>query len=218
MEETTITNQHQLKEEINKQYPIDDKKPDTHTKIYAIHTILYAIVSVWLRFFKDKDISILFASLREKNKVDFDYIKTLLNQFKEYAAETVAKSAASASDLATDSAASAAKHPASVDAAVIAAKKAAESVAYFAKDSAAFFAVWYANDAYESARKYASSYSVEAMVNLDDSSCFASALDFSTKSGAIKNAVTSDANDTDSTLTASHALLYLISAYIYFKL
>ena len=207
----------QLNDTITNTYKLDDNLLDTHTKIYAIHTILYAIVAVWLRFFKDKDINVLFKSLQKNNEDKFVFINILLNQSKEYAAETVAKSAASASDLATASAASAAKHPASVDAAVIAAKKAAESVAYFATDSPAFFAVSYANDAYESARKYAS-YSVEATVNLDVSSCSVSALDFSTKSGAIKNAIISEANDTDSTLTESRALLYLISAYIYFKL
>ena len=70
----------QLEEEIKKQHPLNFDKSDT--KIYAIRTILYAIVAVYLRFFKDDDICILFKSLQENNKDKFAFIKTLLEHAK----------------------------------------------------------------------------------------------------------------------------------------
>ena len=76
------------------------KKDDLSSiQIYAIRTILYDIIAVWLRFFKDKDISILFASLREKNTDDFDYIKTLLNQCKNFSVSVAYDAASSAKDV-----------------------------------------------------------------------------------------------------------------------
>jgi hypothetical protein len=70
----------QLEEEIKKQHPLNFDKSDT--KIYAIRTILYAIVAVYLRFFKDDDICVLFKSLQENNKDKFAFIKTLLEHAK----------------------------------------------------------------------------------------------------------------------------------------
>ena len=53
MEKTTPE---KLAEVITNEYKIDDEKPDTHTKIYTIHTILYAIVAVRLQLFDDTTI------------------------------------------------------------------------------------------------------------------------------------------------------------------
>ena len=94
----------ELDKKISKQHPLNVDKSDT--QIYAIRTILYTIVTVWLRFFKDRDIRVLFVSLPHTNKVEFDFINTLLNQCKdlsqsdaESATQFAAKSAAKFADL-----------------------------------------------------------------------------------------------------------------------
>ncbi len=90
MKNTTLE---KLKDIITNEHKIDDKKPDTHTKIYTIHTILYAIVTVWLRFLKDKNIDVLFEQFPNE-------IKTLLEQCKESDIDDATKLTACAKSLA----------------------------------------------------------------------------------------------------------------------
>ena len=84
----------QQEDPITNEYRIGDDK-SKHAPIYAIRTILYAIVTVWLKFFKDKDIDIdkLLKLHYDKNKNSIDFIKTLLNQYKKSSIEDIAKSA-----------------------------------------------------------------------------------------------------------------------------
>ena len=91
MDKTTNTNQHQIKEEIEKQHPLNTTK--SHTQIYAIRTILYAIVAVWLRLLKGEDIDVLFNSFTKDIKDNVAFIITLLKQSKKYNVDFVANSA-----------------------------------------------------------------------------------------------------------------------------
>ena len=79
MEKTTPE---KLAEVITNEYKIDDKKPDTHTKIYTIHTILYAIVAVRLQLFDDTTIDKFVNSYLINDNVNnnFNFIKTLLKK------------------------------------------------------------------------------------------------------------------------------------------
>ena len=85
MEETTLTLK-QLEDKIINKHKIYDNL-FTNTRRYAIRAILYAIVTVWIRFFKDNDndnyINDLFKSLPDKNEHDVAFIKTLLKQYKK---------------------------------------------------------------------------------------------------------------------------------------
>ena len=80
----------QQEDPITNEYKIGDDK-SKHATIYAIRTILYAIVTVWLKFFKDKDIDKLLKLHYDKNKNSIDFIKTLLNQYKKSSIEDIAK-------------------------------------------------------------------------------------------------------------------------------
>ena len=219
MEETTITNQHPLKEEIEKQHPQNTTK--SHTRIYAIRTILYAIVAVWLRFLKDKDIDVLFESFPKDIKDNVAFIITLLKQSKEYNVDHD-----SATKYAKESAASILNYN-SDDNFLTSAKYAASAVAFIASDAAASISASDAMKAAESAesvhiteakyvaeaRRYAKQYlgiiyqiEIEASVNARDAAA-SSAVRISTE--ADKNVI----------LNAKYAaLLYLISAYLYLKI
>ena len=137
---TTISLE-QITTKINKEHNIDHiEDPLTKAKIYAIHTILYAIVAVWVQFFKNNNIDDVFAS----NQTDsiFIFIISLLNVDVSVTTEAAAKSAANSDASVTRSAAAYAANfeeslyiAASADADADAASAAAS--AHFATASAA---------------------------------------------------------------------------------
>jgi hypothetical protein len=195
MEEDKNT-QEELEKKITNEYKIDDNLPATHEKIYAIRIILYVIVAVWLRFFKDKDISILFASLSQKNTDDFDYIKTLLNQCKNFTvfvASTAANAALSVAYVAVSK-----TRTDYSDHALLSATYATRTVncGEKAKD-AAYHAAFFAANSYEEAKTFYSGVKSELAISVAK---FAE-----------------DIANSEESVAAYTALFYLINAYIFIK-
>ena len=74
---TTISLE-ELRKKINKEHNIDHiEDPLKIAKKYAIHTILYAIVAVWVQFFKNENIDDVFNS--DQTDLNITFIKSLLN-------------------------------------------------------------------------------------------------------------------------------------------
>ena len=198
MEETTNAIK-QLEDAINKQHPIISNKPDT--KNHAIHTILYAIIAVWLRFSEDVNSNNLFKYLPDKNKDEFAFVNKLLNQctdLADLAQNASAKSAKSAKSASVDAFSDAsAEYSADKQYAKFAASVTAANLAYCSSFSAAYFA---------SIDTYTDVYTACAVYKF-------ATKDFDTKVESETEYAYSDVKSLPETI-----LFYLINAYIFLSL
>ena len=237
MDKDTIT-LNQLEEEIIKQHPIKNDISDA--KNHAIHTILYAIVSMWFKFFKNDNINVLLKSLQDKykndcifinkNKDEISFINKLLNQYAKlssYKAATKSSYLAALAALATKSSYLAAL--AALDAKTDEAVKDLADLAADSASSASFVAsfVAYEYDAEEaasaakSAKSFAASYSyLAAYFNAKSTKYLADLTADITANLAADAAFVSYAVSVsrDPYVEKTYLILfYLINAYIYFN-
>jgi hypothetical protein len=201
MDETTNAIK-QLEDAINKQHPRISNKPDT--KNHAIHTILYAIIAVWLRFFEDVNNNNLFKYLPDKNKDEFAFVNKLLNQctdladLADLAKNASSKSAKSAKSDAADAFSDAsAEYSADKQYAKFASVTDAANLAYCSSFSAAYFA---------SIDTYTDVYTASAVYKF-------ATKDFDTKVEYETEYAYSDVKSLPETV-----LFYLINAYIFLSL
>jgi hypothetical protein len=94
MEET----KQQLQQTISGHHLINADCSLPHAKLFAIHTILYAIVAMRLQFFKNDDIRELFAPLKDINNEKLNFIFTLLEKYKDLDVDSAKKCVVESAD------------------------------------------------------------------------------------------------------------------------